>query len=128
MPQDIREFRVSNDAFDDPPELQRRLADEGYLFFRQLQDPDKMSELRRVMMTKIQDVGWLLPDTDPYDGIADTTRNCTEGDREYTAGYSQVYKLEPFHRSAHWPAFSKSIAMIPATYGCSPPKTTASLT
>ena len=65
MPEKIREFRVSNDAFDDPAELQRRLADEGYLFFRRLQDPDKMRELRRVMMTKIQEVGWLLPDTRP---------------------------------------------------------------
>ena len=44
MPEKIREFRVSNDAFDDPAELQRRLADEGYLFFRKLQNPDKMRD------------------------------------------------------------------------------------
>ena len=112
MSREIREFRVSNDAFDDPTELQRRLADEGYLFFRRLQDPDKMSELRRVMMTKIQEIGWLLPDTDPYDGIADVSKQCTEGDREYVDGYSQVYKLEPFHRAAHWPEVTSMIEKI----------------
>ena len=60
MSEEIRELRVSNDAKDDPAELQSRIADEGYLFFKQLQNPDKMRELRLVMMTKIQDVGWLL--------------------------------------------------------------------
>ena len=88
---------------DDPVELQRRIADEGYLFFRQLQNPANMLELRSVMMAKIQEVGWLLPHTDPVDGIADISKQCTEGDREYTAGYSQVYKLEAFHRAGHWP-------------------------
>jgi len=28
------ELRVSNDAMDDAVELQRRIAEEGYLFFR----------------------------------------------------------------------------------------------
>lgn len=112
MPEEIRELRVSNDAFDDPSELRRRIADEGYLFFKQLQNPDKMRELRRVMMTGIQDAGWLLPNTDPLDGIADVSRQCTEGDLEYTAGYSQVYKLEAFHRAAHWPEVTGMIEKI----------------
>ena len=71
-----------------------------------------MRELRLVMMTKIQDVGWLLPDTDPFEGIADISRQCTEGDPDYTAGYSHVYKLEAFHRAAHWPEVTDMIEKI----------------
>ncbi len=112
MSVEIRELRVSNDAKDDPAELQHRIADEGYLFFKQLQNPDKMRELRLVMMTKIQDVGWLLPDTDPFEGIADISKQCTEGDLEYMAGYSHVYKLEAFHRAAHWPEVTDMIEKI----------------
>jgi hypothetical protein len=112
MAEEIRELRVSNDAMNDPFELQRRIADEGYLFFKRLQNPDKMRELRSVMMAKIQDVGWLLPDTDPVDGIADISQQCTEGDLKYTDGYSQVYKLEAFHRAAHWPEVTEMIERI----------------
>ena len=112
MAEEIRELRVSNDAMIDPVELQRRIADEGYLFFKRLQNPDKMRELRSVLMAKIQEVGWLLADTDPVDGITDISKQCTEGDLEYTAGYSQVYKLEAFHRAAHWPEVTEMIERI----------------
>ncbi|MEM7030669.1 MAG: phytanoyl-CoA dioxygenase family protein [Chloroflexota bacterium] len=112
MSDNIKELRVSNDAMNDATELQRRMADEGYLFFKQLQSPDKMLELRREMMTTIQRVGWLIADTDPMDGIADVSKQSTEGDNEYSAGYAEVYKLESFHRSAHWPEVTDMMEKI----------------
>ena len=51
------ELRVSNDAMNDAVELQRRIAEEGYLFFRRLQDPDKLRALRREMMSAVQEAG-----------------------------------------------------------------------
>ncbi len=99
----LKEFRGSNDALDDGPELRRRIAEEGYLFFRGLQDADLMLALRRDMLSVIAEAGWLVPGTDPADGIADPSRACTEGDPEYTEVYSAVYRLESFHRSGHWP-------------------------
>ncbi len=105
MSTEIKEMRVSNDAIDDPPELQRRLAAEGYLFFKRLVNPDKLWQLRREMMSMIQQVGWLVADTDPMRGIADINMRYTEGDNEYSAGYAEVYKIENFHRSAHWPEY-----------------------
>ena len=112
MDNELKELRVSNDAMYDGKELQRRLADEGYLFFKKLQDPDMMMELRREMLTVMQQGGWLLPDTDPMDGIADVTRVCTEGDEGYTDVYHPVYNLESFHRSAHEPEIMDAIARI----------------
>ena len=103
MSEALRKFRVSNDALDDGEELRRRIAGEGYLFFRGLQDADRMLALRRDMLSVIAEAGWLVPGTDPADGIADPSRACTEGDPEYTPVYSAVYKLESFHRAGHWP-------------------------
>jgi hypothetical protein len=99
----LKELRVSNDATNDAAELRRRIADEGYLFFKRLQPPDKLLALRREMLTVMQRGGWLVPGTDPMDGIANVSAQCTEGDIAYTDVYHEVYKLEAFHRSAHWP-------------------------
>ena len=103
MSEVLKEFRVSNDALDDGEELRRRIAGEGYLFFRGLQDGARMLALRRDMLSVIAEAGWLVPGTDPADGIADPARACTEGDPEYTPVYSAVYKLESFHRAGHSP-------------------------
>ncbi len=97
------ELRVSDDARDDAEELRRRLAVDGYLFFKRLQDPDRLRALRREMLTVMQGGGWLVKGTDPMDGIADLDARCTEGDVEYTTVYHEVYKLESFHRIAHEP-------------------------
>ncbi|MFN8494336.1 MAG: phytanoyl-CoA dioxygenase family protein [Caldilineaceae bacterium] len=103
MSEELKELRVSNDAMHDPAKLRRRLADEGYVFFKRLQDPAKLRDLRREMLTVIQQGGWLVAGTDPLDGIADVSAQCTEGDLGYTDVYHEVYKLESFHRSAHLP-------------------------
>ena len=121
MSNELKDLRVSNDAMDDPAELQRRIADEGYLFFKQLVSPDKLWELRREMMSVIQQVGWLVADTDPMDGIADINMRYTEGDNEYSAGYAEVYKIENFHRSAHWLEYLEIVAkMVGAHHAPSP--------
>ena len=109
MSDELRELRVSNDAMNDSEELKRRIADEGYLFFKRLVNADKLWELRLEMMTVLQRVGWLVADTDPMNGIADINMRYTEGDNEYSAGYAEVYKIENFHRSAHWPEYLEII-------------------
>ena len=110
--QEWRELRVSNDAHEDAAELRRRLDLDGYLFFRKLQSPDLLGELRREMLTVMQDGGWVREGTDPLDGIANLDARCTEGDPEYTGVYHEVYKLEAFHRIAHQPEVMEMIERI----------------
>ena len=112
MADENRNLRVSNDVMDDAAELRRRIADEGYLFFKGLMNADKLRQLRYEMMSAIQQAGWLIAGTDPLDGIADVNMRYTEGDSEYTAGYADVYRLECFHRSAHWPEVTNMVAKI----------------
>ena len=105
-------FRVSNDILDDPAALRERIADEGYLFLRGLQDKDKLRALRRDMLEVMMAGGWLVAGTDPSDGIASIEARCAEGDVEYTGVYHDVYKLESFHRSGHWDEIVDVIAKI----------------
>ena len=70
----LNEFRVSNDAVDDAEELRRRLDEEGYIFIKKLQDPDKLLALRQDIMQVIRTGGWLIEGTDPMAAIADAQR------------------------------------------------------
>ena len=97
----LPELRQSNDVRGDVDELRRRLEEDGYLFFRRLLDPDRLLSLRRDMLCAMQAGGWLIPGTDPMDGIADPDARCTEGDLGYTDVYHEVYKLQSFHEIAH---------------------------
>ena len=105
----VGELRESNDIFDDPLALRARLEEEGYLFFRKLQDPAKVMELRKDITEVLMRGGpvhgraFLKQGTDPMDAIADISAQCTEGDLEYTDTYNEVYKLPSFHASGHWP-------------------------
>ena len=103
MEEDWKEFRVSDDCKNDTEELRRRLVAEGYLFFKKLQNPDKLLALRRDMTRSFYDAGWLVAGTNPMDGIADPSRRCTEGDQEYSAVYHRMYRLESFHQLPHEP-------------------------
>ena len=106
------EFKVSNDCKDDAEELRRRLDVDGYLFFKKLQDPDKLLALRKEMTQIFYDSGWLADGTDPMDGIVDLASRCTEGDLPYTDVYHKIYRLESFHRLPHEPELTKIVELV----------------
>lgn len=112
MTDDWQELRNSNDAKDNAPELRRRLADEGYLFFRKLIDPAKLLALRADIMGVVSRAGWLQPGTDPMVGIANVDRRCTEGDEPYNPVYADVQRLESFHRVPHDPQLVEMVERI----------------
>ena len=103
MDSEVEELRVSNDALEDHVELQRRLVEEGYVFFKGLLKREKLLNLRREIMDVLMQGGWLVEGTDPMLGIARIDAQCTEGDIEYSDVYHQMYCLQEFHRSGHWP-------------------------
>jgi hypothetical protein len=105
------ELRES-DITDDPVRLRQRIADEGYLFFRGLQDADLLRALRRDICTVLMEGGWLQPGTNIDDGIARDGAQCTEGDPEYTDVYHRVQRLESFHRSGHWPEILQAMGRV----------------
>ena len=77
MTTNIQPLRESNDALDDPEEIRCRIAEEGYVFIRGLQDRDKLLALRHDVLSVMMDGGWLVSGTDVLDGIADISTRCT---------------------------------------------------
>ena len=109
----LKELRVSNDAMNDLEELRHRISEEGYVFFK------KAARSRQTLGVAARNAndnaGGRLArrgGTDPMDGIADISTQCTEGDPEYTSVYHEVYKLEAFHRSGHWPEVVDMVGKI----------------
>lgn len=112
MSEELGEFKVSNDILDDHIKIRDRMNDDGYLFFKALQDPDNLNSLRKDMLKVISDGGWLQAGFDPIEGVADISKRCTEGDPEYPDVYHNVYKLESFHRAAHSPVVLDTMGKI----------------
>ena len=83
MSEELGEFKVSNDILDDPIKIRERMNDDGYLFFKALQDQDQLHSLRKDMMNVISNGGWLQAGFDPIEGVADISKRCTEGDPQY---------------------------------------------
>lgn len=113
--QDLTALVESNDIQGDAMALRRRLDDDGYLFFRQLLDPERLLTLRREMLTVMQRGGWIVRGTNPADGIACLDARSTEGDPSYTNIYHEVYKLQAFHEIAHC---SEVIDVMERIRGC----------
>ena len=57
MDSEVEELRVSNDALEDHVELQRRLVEEGYVFFKGLLKREKLLNLRREIMDVLMQGG-----------------------------------------------------------------------
>ena len=95
---DMQPFRVSNDALSDPVELRRRFEEEGYLFLRKLQDPDKLWQLRLDILETLREASdWIVPGSNLEEGRVDPAKAVTEGNREYSRVYTHVQKLRSMH-------------------------------
>lgn len=100
----LQPFRVSNDALGDPAELRRRFADEGYLFLRRFQDPDKLRQLRCDILEAVDKASdWIVPGSTLEEGRVDPEKACTEGNGEYSEVYQHVQKVRSMHAAGHWP-------------------------
>ena len=99
----VTEMQVSNDALNDSEELRRRIAQNGYLFFRGLLDPEPVRNLRLDTLEVLREAGWVEAGTDLVDGIADLSKICVEPEPAYLAVYNHVLKLEAFNRLADQP-------------------------
>ena len=66
---EMNELRSSNDASNDFAELRKRLADDGYLLFRQFIDPEKVLTARERILEFISLKNALQPHTPVLEGI-----------------------------------------------------------
>jgi ectoine hydroxylase-related dioxygenase (phytanoyl-CoA dioxygenase family) len=94
-------MRSSNDLLGDAEALRDRFAEDGYLYFRQVLDPDRIAALRRRILRVLASRGW-VKEAFLMKGLA-ATQPVREGDEDYLETYDEVQKLEEFHTLAHDP-------------------------
>jgi ectoine hydroxylase-related dioxygenase (phytanoyl-CoA dioxygenase family) len=94
------DMTASNDLLGDSDALRARLEEEGYLYFRELIDRDRILALRSDILTILVNRGWVRGGerTDSAEAIGMPVR---EGDEEFFLAYDDVQKLESFHALAH---------------------------
>ncbi len=105
-------FRVSNELLGDGPGLRARMADEGYLFFKGLQDAEALLSLRRSTLEILRDAGWVSAEAPLMDGVANIEHRCTEGDAKYAVTYHEAWKQEAFHNIGHAPEVMDVLSLI----------------
>ena len=99
-----RTFDDSSGIRDDAPELRRRLADDGYLFFPGLLPSERVLQVRAEVLDILGAQGWLAEGSDPADARGGAIR--TDRDASWWEGFSAVLALESFNRLAHEPALT----------------------
>jgi ectoine hydroxylase-related dioxygenase (phytanoyl-CoA dioxygenase family) len=94
------DMTASNDLLSDNDALRARLEDEGYLYFKELIDRERILALRGDILAILVNRGWVRGGerTDYAEAIGMPVR---EGDEEYFLTYDEVQKLESFHALAH---------------------------
>jgi hypothetical protein len=108
--QPVLPFLDSTPLLGDTEALQARVAEEGYLFFRQLLPADDVLAARNDVLSTLQPFGWFKDEQDETGGLLDRealNRLPAEQMRldigVSTEAYHTVQKLESFHRLPHHP-------------------------
>ena len=98
-------FVDATDLLNTPDQLQDRAREEGYLFFKNLLDPDPLLNLRQQILKICQTHGWLQEGTPLIDGIPHPDVLIPESrDPAWQAFYCDIQKCRDFHALALNPA------------------------
>lgn len=90
----------SSDLLGDPDALRQRLAEEGFLFFRDLLPVLAVGEVRAALLEAIDQDGWLAAGTEPEDRRPGPTV-VREADDNWWSAYQKIQGVECFHRLAY---------------------------
>jgi ectoine hydroxylase-related dioxygenase (phytanoyl-CoA dioxygenase family) len=94
------EMQVSNDLLDDPSALRGRLAADGYLYFRQVLDRDRVAEVGQAITKTTRKLGWTQAGPARSNDVCIVTP-LRESDEAFVAGYQEIQRLQTFHEMAH---------------------------
>src|SRR6266699_3397380 len=100
----MRPFHDSTNLINDGPALAARIREDGYLFLRGLLPANIVRSLQRHIGVIARDAGWLRPDHDVADALADPNGFCVDPDPKYLTTLRAINRLEDYHRLKHHPA------------------------
>ncbi len=92
----------ANELLGDPDAVKARLADDGYLFFRDVLPRDRLLEVRDDITRILAEHGWIEDGERRMDARA-ISRPRREGQPKFFQVHDRVMKLESLHSMAHEP-------------------------
>jgi hypothetical protein len=97
----MKPFRDIDASQLDAGYLKSELDSRGYVLIRQLLPVDDIDNLLREIVQIVSGAGWLLPDQNPMERMANPKAACGDPDPAFKAVYERVFNLEAFHAFAH---------------------------
>ena len=89
------------DLLDQPEEMRRRGAEDGYLYFAGLLSPSKVNDLRSQILSVCDRHGWVKEGSDLAEGLANKDILVVESnDPRWIAFYNDLQKVRDFHNLA----------------------------
>jgi ectoine hydroxylase-related dioxygenase (phytanoyl-CoA dioxygenase family) len=92
-------MQSSIDLLGDRHAVGGRMQRDGYLYFPQVLNRDKIMRLRQRMLVTLRDCGWIDSALLKFGRVK--IRPVREGDDEYFIAYDAIQRLEEFHELAH---------------------------
>ena len=100
----------SQNILNQPQILRQRLEADGYLFLRNLLEPETLLNVRRQFLEICRKHGWLLNGGDIMEGRG--RADAYSGYFEFTPVYADIQLLEDFHALPHHPKIVNTLAAV----------------
>lgn len=95
-----------------PHNLQDEIGSKGYVLIRGLLPRDAVNSALVDVTQVLSAAGWLLPDHDPQERVADTGAACGDPDPAFKRVYQEVFNLESFHALPHQRSLREMMKML----------------
>ncbi|TGD74891.1 hypothetical protein E4634_06775 [Mangrovimicrobium sediminis] len=99
-PDVLHPMRDSSDKCENAPELKQRLAEDGYLLFRDVLDKDKLLALRAKITDVLAEVRWIAGGAEKMKAKV-TGLAYREGEDRYFDAHDKLVRLEELYALAH---------------------------
>ena len=105
----FREFRATDITADS---LQDEMGSRGYLLIRGLLPTEELNRLLGEIAQIVFTAGWLLPDHNPVERMANVSAACGDPDPLFKRTYEQIFSLESLHAFAHHAALRRVMNIL----------------
>jgi hypothetical protein len=92
--------------------MQEEIGSRGYMLIRGLLPHGALNPLLGEITQVLYTAGWLLPDHDPIDRIADVSAACGDPDPSFKRTYQEIFNLESFHALPHHTVLKQIMSML----------------
>jgi ectoine hydroxylase-related dioxygenase (phytanoyl-CoA dioxygenase family) len=81
--------------------IREEMDQHGYVMIRNLLSSDDLNPLLKDITEVLRDAGWLQPNSNPIQRVANAAAACADGDPAYKITRDRVFSLQSFHALPH---------------------------